>query len=171
MYAHKLSLTAISLGAALACGTPAKSADVPKEGTFNGMYTGAATMKLIPVGKERALATWEDNALTTGKGFLDHMTWRCLGTTSILAGMSHFNGYCVVTDPAGDQIVADIASDGSYPADAKVITGKGTFTSGTGKYAGISGNLTNILHDPEFRTGTEGTLVNYGEFQASYKLP
>jgi hypothetical protein len=85
--------------------------------------------------------------------------------------MEHFNGYCVVTDPAGDQIVADISSDGTYPADAKIITGKGTFTSGTGKYAGISGNLTNVLHDPEFRTATEGTFVNYGEFQASYKLP
>ena len=48
---------------------------------------------------------------------------------------------------------------------------KGGFTSGTGKYAGISGNLTNVLHDPEFRTATEETFVNYGELQASYKLP
>jgi hypothetical protein len=72
MYAHKLSLTALSLGAALAFGSPAKSAE-PKEGTFNGMYAGAGTMKLSPVGKERSLATWEDNALTVGKGFLDHL--------------------------------------------------------------------------------------------------
>jgi hypothetical protein len=34
MYAHRLSLTALALGAALAFGTSAKSADLPKEGTF-----------------------------------------------------------------------------------------------------------------------------------------
>ena len=26
-----------------------------------------------------------------------------------MSGLEHFNGYCVVTDPAGDQIVAEIA--------------------------------------------------------------
>ena len=79
MYVHKLSLTALSLGAALAFGTSAKSADVPKEGTFNGTYTGAAMLKLYPVGKERAVSTCEEHSLTVGKGFLDHMTWHCLG--------------------------------------------------------------------------------------------
>jgi hypothetical protein len=88
-----------------------------------------------------------------------------------MTGVGHFEGYCVVTDPAGDQIAADIASDGTFPADAKTVPAKGTFTTGTGKYAGISGSLTNILHHPDFRTAAEGTYVQYGEFQAKYKLP
>ena len=98
------------------------------------------------------------------------MTWHCLGTNSIKTGVGQFSGYCVVTDPAGDQIAADIASDGTFPADAKTIPAKGTFTTGTGKYAGISGNLTNVLHT-EFRTAVEGIFANYGDFQATYKLP
>jgi hypothetical protein len=171
MYAHKLSLTALSLGAALLFGTPAKSADLPKEGTFSGMYAGAVMFKLYPVGKERAVSTFEDNSLTVGKGFLDHTTWHCLSVGSTMTGMQQFNGYCVVTDPSGDQIVADIASDGTYPADAKVIPAKGMFTSGTGKYTGISGNLTNILHGPDFRSAEAGVFAAYGDFQASYKLP
>jgi hypothetical protein len=167
MYAHKLSLTALSLGAAVAFGTPAKSADLPKEGTFSGTYAGAGMFKLYPVGKERTVSTFEDHSLTVGKGFLDH----CLGVESAMTGMDQFNGYCVVTGPSGDQIVADIASDGTYPADAKVIPAKGMFTSGTGKYTGISGNLTNILHGPDFRPAEAGVIAVYGDFQASYKLP
>jgi hypothetical protein len=58
-------------------------------------------------------------------------------------------------DPTGDQIAADIASDGTVPADTKSFLAKGTFTTGTGKYAGISGSLTNVLHKLEFRTAVE----------------
>ena len=71
------SLTALSLGAALLFGAPAKSADLPKEGTFSGTYAGAATFKIYPVGKERAVGAFEDRSVTVGKGFLDHMTWHC----------------------------------------------------------------------------------------------
>jgi hypothetical protein len=151
-------------------GTPAKSADLPKEGTFSGTYAGAATFKIYPVGKERSVGAFEDRSLTVGKGFLDHMTWHCFTIFSTMSGLEHFNGYCVVTDPAGDQIVAEVGSDGTYPADAKAIPGKGTLTTGAGKYAGISGSLTNVLHN-EFRTAEEGTYASYGDFQASYKLP
>jgi hypothetical protein len=99
------------------------------------------------------------------------MTWHCVATFSFMAGLGQFDGYCVVTDPAGDQIVADVASDRTYPADAKSVPAKGTFTTGTGKYAGISGTLTKIEHAPEFRTAEEGIIVLYGDFQATYKLP
>jgi hypothetical protein len=171
MYAHNLSLTALSLGAALTFGTPAKSTDLPKEGTFSGTYAGAFTLKTYTIGKERMVGVGDSNDFTVGKGFLDHMTWHCFTAFSVMTGMARFNGYCVVTDPAGDQIAADIASDGTYPADAKTVPAKGTYTTGTGKYAGISGSLTNVLHFNEFRTATEGTSANYGQFQATYKLP
>ncbi len=158
-------ITVTSFGAA------AMAADLPREGTFSGTYAGGGTFRTYPVGKERVLGTFEANSFTIGKGFLDHMTWHCVGTMSIITGAGHFNGYCVVTDPTGDQIVADIASDGIYPTNSKSIPAKGAFTTGTGKYARISGTLTNLLHDPEFRAAEEGILTLYGDFQANYKLP
>jgi hypothetical protein len=164
-------LTGFTLITALALSPTTMAADLPKEGTFSGTYAGALTIKTYPVGKERAVGVMEDHSLTVGKGFLDHMTWHCLATISITTGKGYFNGYCVVTDPAGDQIVADVASDGTYPADAKTMPAKGTFTTGTGKYAGISGSLTNMHHGLEFRTGEPGIAALYGDVQATYKLP
>jgi hypothetical protein len=164
-------LSAFALTTATAFWVTAMAADLPKEGTFSGTYAGSGMCKINPVGKERTVLACDELSLTVGKGFLDHMTWHCLVLDSVMTGMGHFEGYCVVTDPAGDQIAADIASDGTFPADAKTVPAKGTFTTGTGKYAGISGSLTNILHHPDFRTAAEGTYVQYGELQAKYKLP
>ena len=47
----------------------------------------------------------------------------------------------------------------------------GTITTGTGKYAGISGGWTFVVHGPEFRTAAEGTYVTYGPLQGGYRLP
>ena len=117
------------------------------------------------------MIAWEENDLSVGKGILDHMTWHCFGLQDISSGISQYSGYCVITDPVGDQIVVDIASDGKYPADAKSYNGTATFTTGTGKYAGISGGYTIVIHGPEFRTAAEGTYVIYGPVKGSYKLP
>jgi hypothetical protein len=84
--------------------------------------------------------------------------------------MAQWQGYCMVTDPTGDQVVANVASDGKYAADAKSYNGTGTFTTGTGKYAGISGGWTFVGHAPEFRTAAQGTHVQYGSLQGSYKI-
>jgi hypothetical protein len=58
-----------------------------------------------------------------------------------------------------------------HAADAKTYDATTTFTTGTGKYTGITGGATIVVHGPEFRTATEGTSVQYGEIQAKYKLP
>jgi hypothetical protein len=171
MQPSKGILTSVTLITALTLSAATMAAELPKEGTFTGMYAGAETFKAYPVGKEQTLLVFDTNDLTVGKGFLDHMTWHCFGIASIATGMEHYSGYCVVTDPAGDQIAADITNDETVPADAKSRPGKGTFTTGTGKYAGISGSLTNVVHTPEFRTAVDGTVVRNGDMQASYKLP
>ena len=85
--------------------------------------------------------------------------------------MEQDRGYCAATDPTGDQLVADVASDEKYPADAKSFGGKLTFTTGTGKYAGISGGGTFTCHGREFRTAAEGTYANYCTNSGSYKIP
>jgi hypothetical protein len=163
--------SAFTLSTAMAFGAAAMAADLPKEGTFSGTYSSAGTYKAHPVGKERVLAVYDENGLTVGNGLLDHMTWHCDVLGDLMNGTVQWNGYCVLTDPAGDQIAANVASDGKYAADAKSFSGKTTFTTGTGKYVGISGGVTAALHAPEFRTAGEGTYVQYGNLQGSYKLP
>ena len=111
MYAHKLSLAALSLGAALAFGTPAKSADLPKEGTFSSTYSGVTTVKVSPIGKERLLLTGEGYGLSVGEGILDHMTWHCLGLGDFTNGTGQFRGNCVGTDPTGDQVVTNFSTE------------------------------------------------------------
>ena len=99
------------------------------------------------------------------------MTWHCFGLIDILSGMEQFHAYCVGLDPNGDQLVNDIASDGKFPADAKSFAGKVTITTGSGKYAGISGGGTFTCHNPEFKSAVEGTYVSYCVNSGSYKLP
>src|ERR1700722_6023156 len=122
-------LSAFTLSMAMAFGVAAMAADLPKEGTFNVDYTSFGTFKATAIGKERALSTWDQNGLWLGKGFGDHVTWHCFGLSDITNGMEQFNGYCVGTDPNGDQLVLDAASDGKHPTDAKSYSGKFTFTT------------------------------------------
>jgi hypothetical protein len=67
--------------------------------------------------------------------------------------------------------VATMAADLPKAADAKSYSGKFTFTTGTGKYAGISGGGTFTCHSPDFRTAAEGTYAQYCTDSGSYKLP
>src|SRR5271165_1744962 len=105
-------LSAFTLSTAMAVGAAAMAADLPKEGTFNVTFSGSGTAKATAIGKERLLIAWDLNGLTVGTGLFDHMTWHCFGLNDTANGMRQYNGYCIMTDPAGDQIVGDIASDG-----------------------------------------------------------
>ena len=157
--------------AALALGIAAPALAQMKEGTFSGTYSSAGTYKGIPIGKERIVSAWDENGLTLTNGFEDHMTWHCFGLYDVMNAMAQFQGYCVGTDPAGDQVAGNVASDGKYAADAKSYNGTGTFTTGTGKYAGISGGWTFVGHSQEFRTATpESTFVQNAPIQGSYKI-
>jgi hypothetical protein len=99
------------------------------------------------------------------------MTWHCQGLYDVTKGMGQWIAYCAATDPAGDQIVFNNASDGKFSAEAKSYTGSGTVTTGTGKYAGITGSWTGVFHGQEFKSAAEGTFTEYVELKGSYKLP
>jgi|ERR1700733_4634865 hypothetical protein len=164
-------LSAFTLSTAMACGVAAVAADLPKEGTYNADYTAFGAFKPTAIGKERVLATFDENGLWLSKGFADRVTWHCFGLIDIPNGIEQFRGYCVGTDPNGDQLVTDISSDGRFPADAKSFSAKVTLATGTGKYAGISGGGSATCHGPEFRTAVEGTYATYCTNSGSYKLP
>ena len=162
---------AVTLSAAIFFGTAAIAGDLPKEGPVNFTYSAFGTLKATPIGKDRLLATLDENGLTVGNGFGDHMTWHCFGLIDIASGMAQHHGNCVGTDPAGDQVAGEFASNGKYAADAKSFSGTTTLTTGTGKYTGISARWTYVGHGPEFRSASEGTVFDYNTNQGSYKLP
>ena len=165
----RTSMSAFTVTTAMFFGVAAMAADLPKEGTISGTWTGFNTIKATAIGKERLFGAVDINGLTLGNGILDHMTWHCSGLYDVTKGMALWNAFCAGTDPAGDQIVFN--SDGKWPADAKSYSVTNTFTTGIGKYTGISGAFTILAHGPELRTPAEGTFTDYGEIKGSYKLP
>lgn len=162
-------LSAAVLSGAMLVSTAAGAADLPKDGTFTATYSAAGTYKATTVSKERWFASWDENGLTVGSGLLDHMTWHCWGVMDGGKGILQGGGYCVLTDPAGDQIATDIASDGKVDY-SKPYGVTGAIITGTGRYAGISGGWTLVVHSPEFKTA-EGSYAQYGPMKGSYKLP
>jgi hypothetical protein len=161
----------VTLGTAMAFGTTTLADELPKEGTYNTDYYAYGTFKAVTIGKDRVLATFDENGLWPNKGFGDHVTWHCFGLADITSGMEQVRGYCVGTDPDGDQLVGDVASDGKFPANAKSFVVKVTYTTGTGKYTGITGGHISTCHGHDFRTAAEGSYALYNTNSGSYKLP
>lgn len=162
-------LSAFTLSAAMFFGIAALAADLPKEGTFTATYSGYGTYKVTPVGKELWFLSFDENGLTVGSGLLDHMTWHCWGVGDGKISIVQDRGYCVLTDPAGDQIATDTASDGKVDL-SKPYGVTNAIMMGTGKYAGITGSWTFVVHTSEFKM-PEGSYVQYSLLKGSYKLP
>jgi hypothetical protein len=111
--------SAATLGTAMFCGTAAMATDLPKDGTYSVTYSSFGTLKSTPVGKQVALFAWDENGLSVGKGLLDHLKWHCWGLFNVTNGINQTtSGYCVATDPKGDQLAASVVGDkwprGSY---------------------------------------------------------
>ena len=104
-------LSAVTLSTVMAFGIAAIAADLPKEGTYKGTFTAFGTIKFTAVGKERVLTVWDENGLSLTDGFLDHVTWHCWGTGDYTKGVGQEQGYCVGTDPAGDQIADNVHTE------------------------------------------------------------
>jgi hypothetical protein len=142
-----------------------------KEGSFKGAYYAYGAAKTTPVGEERLLVAWDENGLQLTDGFLDHTTWHCWGQEDYTNSSGQGQGYCVGVDPAGDQIVVNLDPDEKHAPNQKSWKGSGTFTSGTGKFRGITGGIEYVVHSNEFRPLADNAYVNYVTFQGRYKLP
>jgi hypothetical protein len=97
-----------------------------------------------------------------------HYALVCLGRMAKFATdrAGHEHGQCIATDPAGDQVVDDRVTE-DHELSAKSVKVIGEDTSGTGKYAGVSGGGTAILAQG-FRVpeGSFATLGPIGKLQA-----
>jgi hypothetical protein len=162
-------VTSIVLSLGVTGAITAMAADLPKEGTYKATYTSASPIELIPVGKERVFIVWTNEiGQTVSDGFLDHVTWRCWGMGDHTKGVGQDHGSCVATDPSGDQLVDDWKSE-DYTFGQKMLKITDKFTTGTGKYAGITGGGTSTI-DTGFHA-PPGTFAIHGEMQGTYKLP
>jgi hypothetical protein len=141
-----------------------------KEATYKGTYAAFGTLKVTAIGKERLLVVFDENGLNLTDGFINHATAHCWGTGDYTNGMGEDRGYCVGTDPAGDQIVTNIFNP-KHALGAKSLSGTDTWTTGTGKLAGVSGSGTYDCDPGDFKTAVDGTYAITCTIQGSYKLP
>ena len=163
-----LPAAALMMAALFAYSTDA--AAQAKEGTWKGTYAGVGASKATEIGKDRRLLVFDENGLSTTDGMLDHFTWHCWGLGDFTSGVGETHGYCVGTDPTGDQVVLNIASE-KHPLGQKIVKGSFTMTGGTGKYAGITGTASTTQDGAMFKTTGEGTYVSHNTAEGTYKLP
>ncbi len=104
-------------------------------------------------------------SMTDGrKGALHNSGWDCTGETTIHEGKVYqSDGFCVVTDPEGD-VINLVWEQTHVPAATGAAKTKGTYLSGTGKYAGIQGYYT-------FSCQLSGAMANCNITTGEYKLP
>jgi hypothetical protein len=164
-----LSAAALVLTAAyaFATGAPAQA----KEGTASFTFAGFGNFKPTEIGKDRLLFVFDENGLDEGSSdpLFDHTTWHCWGLGDFTKGVGQTQGYCVRTDPAGDQFVQSFVSEKT--SLGKSFKGSETLTGGTGKFAGITGSGTYMWDGNTFKTAEKGTFISHGTHNLSYKLP
>src|SRR5262249_37587623 len=122
---------------------------------YSGTYAGFGTAKATRIGKERLSSAWDENGLTLTNGATDHMSLQCWGTSDFVNGVGQDQGYCVGTDPAGDQIFQIMVTE-KRPMDQKSYGASVKSSGGTGKYIGVTGEEHDVCHSGEFKMATEG---------------
>ena len=158
--ANKLFLALLGLAFCI----PAQSAD-------RGTTTGIASFHAKGEVREYTpgVVVWASRFIGVsmsdgGKGLLHNSGWECSGETTIHEGMVHqSDGFCIVTDQGGDTVNL-VWEQTHVPAQAGVAKTKGTYLSGTGKYAGIQGYYTFLCH-------LHGAMANCKITAGEYRLP
>ena len=165
--------------AAVLVSSPALAAEepapLPKEGSGTGMSIGSVTLKVLPVGKDRAQMSWEFLGVSVaddGKGLTHNASLRCIGSALFTEGIpeSYLNS-CVATRPDGDQyFMTEKVISSTGPASKGGITkGTSVITGGTGKLAGITGSSEWTRYG--VRPAAEGTVQTVTRGKLSYRLP
>lgn len=120
--------------------------EMPRTGEYKIIYTGINTspIKPMPISNNQSFIPSQLTMTavnTAGIGFLHNMAGRCVGAATVDndAKTIENHGRCVYSDASGDQIF----EKWDYPVQAQGTTLKGTaeWTGGTGKFAGVSGDV------------------------------
>lgn len=158
----------------LCIGTGSASAeDLPRSGDYTVIYTGVnmAPVKPIPIDKNHAVAI-SSLAMTAvnarGSGFLNNMAGRCIGMATLDndAKTVESHGRCVYADASGDQIFEKY--DYAVQAQGTGLRGTAEWTGGTGKFAGISGDVE--LTNTRLSSMTDGIIQVSGTKTGHYSF-
>jgi hypothetical protein len=154
-------------GASVVAQTPAAS---PKSGNISARKVLSATIKALPMGKERLQVTYESLGAIfseAGDELLQNASARCLGAFHAVNGaIDDESGSCVYMRPDGDQLFVQYRAAGKLGSAAK---GTATIVGGTGKLLGAQGTLE--WARTTARSAAEGTSQVIISLKGSYKLP
>jgi hypothetical protein len=137
-----LSAIALSLGTGLALGAAAMAADLPQSDTIKLHSAIKTTSQGFEVGEKHFMGSgngWGVTYNDADSGPLHMGAWLCTFTFDDVNGSFNDGGGCAFGDPGGaDKIFIVWSGKGT---DKVGDQGTGTITGGTGKYAGIQGNM------------------------------
>jgi hypothetical protein len=163
-----LKVSLLVLAIVMATGTEAKAQN-QKEFNSSGTWPYTGTFKMLPVGPDRLQMNYEIIGMgisdTRGDPF-HNMSYRCIGGGLAVKGEVDHSGSCVGMSLTGDQVFWTYKAAGRLGGPGR---GTSSFIGGTGKFAGIQGNMT--YEEINLRPIAEGTIQGYTKSKGQYKLP
>ncbi|SAL86826.1 hypothetical protein AWB74_07862 [Caballeronia arvi] len=144
--------------------TPGGAQSLPKQGTIEATYTAAGSdVREIGVTGDDVVYFYESTLLMTTNNktpLMHNVTAHCV-ESGFSAGAG--SRYCVYSDKDGDKFVEAF----THPKGS--TSGKGTLSSGTGKYKGIEGQFEwQVVQE---LPAEKGSYHYVGKKTGSYRLP
>jgi hypothetical protein len=142
MHAQWLTMTAFSLGAALAFGTPAMSADLPQSGNIKIHSTFRGNSQFVDVGEKHVMGSgnlWGVTYNDAGSGPLHMGAMFCTYTWHTVSSPDPVAGACAFGDSGGvDKILITYSG---IATENEGGHGTGIIIGGIGKFAGVQGKM------------------------------
>jgi hypothetical protein len=172
-YVSLAVVAAAALGFSAAVSSNGMAADLAKSGTFEGRFYSHSVQKIEDLETADGMKSYISESFTFHNGnqhggFFDGTTERCVafGRYSESSGAVKEVGRCTNTDADGDKIFEEYLIEMSGPKDTN--PGKGKLLGGTGKYNGLTGNLT---FTPETWPPISKTDTMFaGNYKGEYKI-
>jgi hypothetical protein len=145
-----------------------------KEVSETGTTTWYVTFKVLPLGEGVLYMNYEGIGTTvsdTGGGLFHNATTRFLGSVKMEKGIyNDERGWGVYNLQNGDKVFVTYTVAGTFkPGVVSLGKGTGTIIGGTGKAAGIQGNIE--FTRTQVRPAVEGIGQSYSKKTIKYTLP
>jgi len=143
----------------------AAETQLAKQGTYSGHSGWNFTGNMLEIEKGHQVYDGHEDGTffnDAGSGFLHLTAITCTDTGELINGVFKDNGYCVVTDKDGDKAFLVWKCKGGPRCE-----GDFQWTSGTGKYTGLTGNTT-FYGSP---TVPNKLGSGYAVYKGEWKLP
>jgi len=161
----KLQFANAALASALAVAGSAAAQTLAKEGSYDYTSCYSGTSTLVALGKTHFAFTYEQTGTNTSNppgGYLDNVSFRCVGINSSFGGKNAGSSTCEAIDKDGDKRLTYFALE----RDGTMVK---EFVLGTGKYEGAIEKGSTSAMGP-FPTIKAGTFQNCLRQTGTYKL-